>query len=99
MWFWKLLGIAGLTGVATTGAVLLRHQRHRRSYSAEDVRARLRLRAESATQLSPDPDLAPDWPPDVEPPRRHPLEQALSRAMQTPALRRLPMPVGERKDR
>ena len=92
---WKLLGIAGLTGVATTGAVLVRHERHRRSYSAEDVRSRLRLRAESAAQLSPDPDLAPDWPPDVEPPERHPLEQALSRVMQVPVLRRLPVPVGE----
>jgi hypothetical protein len=96
---WKLLGIAGLTGVATTGAVLVRHERHRRSYSAEDVRARLHLRAESATQLSPDPDLAPDWPPDVEPPQRHPLEQALDRVMQIGPLRRLPMPVGEARRR
>src|SRR4051795_10528335 len=91
---WKLLGIAGLAGAATTGAVLVRHERHRRSYSAEDVRARLHLRAESATQLSPDPDLAPDWPPDVEPPQRHPLEQALDRVLQIGPPRPLPVARG-----
>src|SRR3954469_7024081 len=96
---WKLLGIAGLAGAATTGAVLVRHERHRRSYSAEDVRARLHLRAESATQLSPDPDLAPDWPPDVEPPERPPRDRALVRVMQTAPVGRLPMPVGEARRR
>jgi hypothetical protein len=41
---WKLLGLAGLAGVAATGAVLARNERQRRSYSADDVRARLHER-------------------------------------------------------
>lgn len=41
---WKLLGLAGLAGVAATGAVLARNERHRRSYTPDDVRARLHER-------------------------------------------------------
>jgi hypothetical protein len=42
---WKLLGVAGLAGVAATGAVLARNERQRRAYTPEDVRARLHERA------------------------------------------------------
>ena len=42
---WKLLGLAGLAGVAATGAVLVRNERQRRAYTPEDVRARLHERA------------------------------------------------------
>jgi hypothetical protein len=86
----KLLGVAGIVGVAATGAVLARHERSRRAYSAEEVRARLQGRvAEVATSTSLDPDLAPDWPADVEPPRRHPMEAALSAVMRIGPLRRV----------
>ena len=47
MRIWKLLGIAGLVGVAATGAVVARSERKRRSYTPEEVRDRLRARAAS----------------------------------------------------
>jgi hypothetical protein len=42
---WKLLGLAGLAGVAASGAVLVRNERQRRTHTPEDVRARLHARA------------------------------------------------------
>ena len=45
MRLWKLLGLAGLTGVAATGVVLARNERQRRAYTPDDVRARLHERA------------------------------------------------------
>ena len=44
MRLWKLLGLAGLTGVAATGVVLARNERQRRAYTPDDVRARLHER-------------------------------------------------------
>jgi hypothetical protein len=53
---WKLLGLAGLAGVAATGAVLVRNERQRRAYTADDVRARLHDRhATLAEQPEPAP--------------------------------------------
>jgi hypothetical protein len=53
---WKVLGLAGLTGVAATGVVLARHERQRRAYTPEDVRARLHQRhAALVEQAAPDP--------------------------------------------
>jgi hypothetical protein len=46
---WKWLGVAGLAGVAATGAVIARDQRHRTQMSPEDVRARLHERLENDT--------------------------------------------------
>ncbi|MCU1602843.1 MAG: hypothetical protein JWO22_3552 [Frankiales bacterium] len=43
---WKWLGLAGLAGVAATGAVVARGERKRRSYTPEQVRGRLRERYE-----------------------------------------------------
>jgi hypothetical protein len=45
---WKLLGLAGLAGVAATGVVAVRAERRRRSYTPEQVRARLHERAAAA---------------------------------------------------
>ncbi len=42
---WKLLDLAGLAGVAASGAVLARAERRRRAYTPDEVRARLRDRA------------------------------------------------------
>jgi hypothetical protein len=41
---WKILGIAGLTGVATTGAIIAREQRKRAQVTPDDVRRRLHQR-------------------------------------------------------
>jgi hypothetical protein len=41
---WKLLGVAGLAGVAAGGVVLARNERQRRAYSPDDVRTRLHER-------------------------------------------------------
>ncbi|HXV93194.1 MAG TPA: hypothetical protein VD813_07855 [Pseudonocardia sp.] len=45
MRWWKVLGLAGLAGVAATGVVAARAERRRRAYTPEEVRARLRERA------------------------------------------------------
>ena len=84
----KLFGVAGILGVAATGAVLVRHERHHRAYSAEEVRARLQGRVVEAATAPADPDLAPDWPAEVEPPKRHPMEALLSTVMRIGPLRR-----------
>ena len=60
---WKLLGLAGLAGVAATGAVLVRGERQRRAYTPEDVRARLHERHAAATAVpAPEPGDEPPGP-------------------------------------
>jgi hypothetical protein len=51
---WKLLGLAGLAGVAATGAVLVRNERQRRAYTPDDIRARLHDR-HAALAEQPEP--------------------------------------------
>lgn len=41
---WKLLGLAGLAGVAATGVLIVRDERRRRAYTPEEIRGRLRER-------------------------------------------------------
>jgi hypothetical protein len=43
---WKLLGLAGLAGVAATGVVIARDQRQRSQMTPDDVRTRLHQRYE-----------------------------------------------------
>ena len=38
---WKLLGLAGLAGVAATGVVVARRRRDHVEYDADDLRAKL----------------------------------------------------------
>jgi hypothetical protein len=45
--WWKWIGLAGLAGVAATGAVAARDERRRRSYTPDEIRARLHERAGS----------------------------------------------------
>jgi hypothetical protein len=46
---WKILGIAGLVGVAAGGAALARSERRRRSYTPQEIRERLHARLEEAS--------------------------------------------------
>ena len=47
---WKILGLAGLAGVAATGVVVARRRRAQRSYDPDELRARLHQRlAESSS--------------------------------------------------
>ena len=71
---WKLLGLAGLTGVAATGVVLARNERQRRAYTPDDVRARLH---ERHAGLAEAPEPAPAAEP--EPGRTHRLTRLLRR--------------------
>ena len=48
MRWWKWVGLAGVVGVAASGAVVARDQRWRNAYTADEVRARLHERAEAA---------------------------------------------------
>lgn len=48
MAWWKWLGLAGIAGVAATGAVVVREERRRRAYAPEEIRARLHERVAAA---------------------------------------------------
>jgi hypothetical protein len=52
MRLWKLIGLAGLAGVAATGVVIVRAERRRRAYTPDEVRARLHERAAAAAERS-----------------------------------------------
>ncbi|MEV0562797.1 hypothetical protein AB0J72_27330 [Dactylosporangium sp. NPDC049742] len=42
--WWKVLGLAGVVGVAATGVVVARAERRRRAYTPEQIRAKLQER-------------------------------------------------------
>lgn len=46
MRWWKILGLAGVAGVAATGVAIARAERRRRAYTPEEIRVRLRERVE-----------------------------------------------------
>jgi hypothetical protein len=48
----KVLGIAGLVGVAATGVAVARAERRRRAYTPEDIRARLHERHDEAVRAT-----------------------------------------------
>ena len=52
----KLLGVAGLAGVAATGVVAARDERRRRAYTPDEVRARLQERAAAAREQAAQQD-------------------------------------------
>jgi hypothetical protein len=55
---WKLLGLAGMAGVAAGSAVLVRNERQRRAYTPDDVRSRLHERAATLAE-APEPEPEP----------------------------------------
>jgi len=53
MRWWKLLGLAGVVGVAATGVVVARGERERRAYTPEEIRARLHARLDETPTPAP----------------------------------------------
>jgi len=58
---WKVLGLAGLAGVAAAGVIIAREQRQRTQLAPEEIRARLHERLEQAP-TSPAWGTVPDVP-------------------------------------
>ena len=46
--WWKLLGLAGLVGVAASGVAVARAERRRRAYTPEEIREKLHARLAAA---------------------------------------------------
>jgi hypothetical protein len=59
MKLWKVRGVAGLAGVAATGAIIARDQRQRAHLTPDEVRERLRRRVAEATAADADPAGSP----------------------------------------
>lgn len=49
---WKLIGLAGLAGVAATGVVVARRRRAQRQYDPEELRERLHRRLEEVSRTA-----------------------------------------------
>jgi len=67
---WKVLGLAGVAGVAAAGVIIAQEQRQRAQLSPEEIRARLHERLEQAPEATdggaePDPAVSaskrPRW--------------------------------------
>jgi hypothetical protein len=54
MRWWKILGVAGVAGVAATGVVIVQAERKRRAYTPDQVRERLHARLDDQPG-QPDP--------------------------------------------
>lgn len=54
MRWWKVIGLAGVVGVAATGVVIARAERRRRAYTPEEIRERLLARAAEADPALPE---------------------------------------------
>jgi hypothetical protein len=52
---WKLLGLAGLAGVAATGVVVARRRRSHRDYDPDELREKLHRRL---AEVAPEGDAA-----------------------------------------
>jgi hypothetical protein len=50
MRWWKIVGLAGLAGVAATGVVLARAERRRRAYTPDEIRERLHARVAETSE-------------------------------------------------
>ena len=61
---WKVLGVAGLSGVAATGVIIARNQRARAQLTPDQVRQRLHERVDRAEQAGQHPGTQPVGGPD-----------------------------------
>jgi hypothetical protein len=52
--WWKVVGLAGLAGVAATGVKVARDERQRKAYSPDEVRSRLHERANQPLDAEPE---------------------------------------------
>ena len=50
---WKIVGLAGLAGVAATGVAVVRSERRRRAYTPDEVRTRLHQRVAAIADAAP----------------------------------------------
>ena len=66
MKLWKVVGLAGIAGVAATGVAVARAERRRRAFEPDDVRARLHERHRQALEADRAP--ASSGPSASEPP-------------------------------
>jgi hypothetical protein len=57
MRWWKVVGLAGLAGVAATGIVVARAERERRAYTPDEIRERLHARVAEAQDATGEPRL------------------------------------------
>jgi hypothetical protein len=47
--WWKVIGLAGVAGVAATGVAIARSERQRRAYTPEEIRSKLHQRLAQAS--------------------------------------------------
>jgi len=59
---WKLIGLAGLAGVATTGVLLARKRRAQHEYQPDQLREQLHRRLAEVSTDRTDPAARPDDP-------------------------------------
>ena len=52
--WWKVVGLAGLAGVAATGVKVSRDERQRKAYTPDEVRSRLHERADKPLDTEPE---------------------------------------------
>ena len=55
---WKLLGLAGVAGVAATGAVVARRRRAHHDYDPDELREKLHRRLAEVPPVDPHPPAA-----------------------------------------
>jgi len=55
---WKLLGLAGVAGVAATGVVVARRRRTPHEYDPEELREKLHRRLAEVPRVDPPPPAA-----------------------------------------
>ena len=60
---WKLLGLAGVAGVAATGVVVARKRRAHVDLAPDELRERLRARLAEVPRLEEDDSVPPTPPP------------------------------------
>ncbi|MEO7351917.1 MAG: hypothetical protein ABIR34_06035 [Marmoricola sp.] len=65
MKIWKVLGLAGLAGVAATGVIIARDQRKRSDLTPEEIKDRLHQRLGQGAESWTPPSVSDGQQPDV----------------------------------